>query len=612
MGDAGVELDEAIAAPDRTGDARASSANPVVRPSWARLGAIAVLIAAAAGFAAWTLKPAPSPVRPVTRFTVALPEGQQLAGSTMPNLAVSPDGRRLAYRTPSGIFVRGLDELEPRLVARAPGSGLWFAPDGESLLVGTTSGLSVVPVGGGPMRDVVSSGSLGGAHWTTDGSIVYSTQKSIVRVPAGGGNPQEVVTAAAGEFVAWPQVLPGGTRLLFTRLGGPRGLAVIRSLDDGSEQVVLKGAGGARYVDTGHLVYGQDGRVFAVPINLSTGALGGRPLLVPEVVYVSPQSGWVQAAISETGTMVYLSLGEAVSQSRLVLRDAKGPAVAVPTPPRVYSDIALSPDGRRAAVHLWDEDNDVWVADLVRGGLTRITFTPNEEETPVWSPDGLEVAFVATPPGEPRALFRRPADGGAAAADRKVWEDPDHFHANDWTPDGRTIIVEIRRQTSNDLLAIDVASGKETVLITSPYAVGQARLSRDGRWIAYSSNESGRQEVYVQPFPALDRRVPVSTGGGGEPIWSRDGRRLFFRSPTGFMEATVLSTSPLEFSAPRALFADRYERTQGEMHTHFDVDAQDRFLLIEIPQVDQAASQVAIHVVVNWAESLKMLAMGRQ
>jgi hypothetical protein len=356
----------------------------VVRPSWALLGAIAVLIAGAARFGAWTLKPAPAPVRPVTRFTVALPEGQQLTSYMMPNLAVSPDGRRLAYRTPSGIFVHGLDELEPRLVARAPGSGLWFAPDGESVLVGTTSGLSVVSVGGGPMRDVVSSGSMAGAHWTADGSIVYSTQTSIVRIPAGGGDAQEVVTAPEGEFVAWPQILPGGTRLLFTRLIGPtQGRAVIRSLDDGSEHVVLKGAGGARYVNTGHLVYGQDGRVFAVPMNMSTGALGGRPLLVPEVVHVSPLSGWAQAAISETGTMVYLSQGDAVSQSRLVLRDAKGPAVTVPTAPRAYSDIALSPDGRRAAVHLQDEDNDVWVADLVRGGLTRITFTPNEEETPV-------------------------------------------------------------------------------------------------------------------------------------------------------------------------------------------------------------------------------------
>jgi hypothetical protein len=118
--------------------------------------------------------------------------------------------------------------------------------------------------------------------------------------------------------------------------------------------------------------------------------------------------------------------------------------------------------------------------------------------------------------------------------------------------------------------------------------------------------------VYVQPFPKLGRRIPVSTGGGGEPIWSRDGRRLYFRSPTELMEATVLQTSPLEFSAPRALFADRYGRTQGEMHTHFDVDAQGRFLLIESPQVDQPASPVVIHVVLNWAESLKMLAMGRQ
>lgn len=251
---------------------------------------------------------------------------------------------------------------------------------------------------------------------------------------------------------------------------------------------------------------------------------------------------------------------------------------------------------------LWDEQNDVWIADLARSTLTRATFTPAEEETPVWSPDGRELAYASERSPAPRALVRKSADGGASAPERVIWQSPDHFHVNDWSADGRTIIVEVRRSgTANDLVAIDVETGKERALAASAFRERQARLSPDGRWLAFTSDESGRDEVYVQEFPGLARRVTVSTAGGYEPVWSRDGRRLYFRGDGQMLASSA--TGPLEFSAPAPLFKDSFGRTQGDTHTHFDVDAASRFLVITSPAESRERGQV--QVVLNWDLQLR-------
>ncbi len=610
MAAARLEIDDALA-----GGADASGVSPDgATRRWnnrtlaaAALAAVA-LLSAGAGLG-WRLTPAPLVERPIARFAMAMPEGQLLGSFNAPSLAVAADGRRVVYRTTQAIFVRDLEDPEPREVTRSPGSGVWISPDGEFVLFKTPSGLSRVPVSGGHPQQIVATPEVAGAEWGSDGTVIYSTGVSMARIPETGGTPQILLTSSkTTDFISFPQRLPGD-RLLFTRWGG-RDLApvtVATDLDGSNERVVLQGHSG-RYIAPGYLLYGSEGRLQAVLFDANRGEVLGAAILVPDTVFISDQTAWAQIAIGQGGTAAYVSSLSTANQTQLAWADEGGRTTTALDVPRVYSDVRLAPDGRRVALHLWDEENDVWVGDLVRGTLTRVTFTAGEEETPVWSPDGRELAYAAERTGALRALVRRASDGGASAAERTIWQHADHFHVNDWSPDGRTIIVEVRRaDTGNDLLAIDVATGTERPLVVSSFRERHGKVSPDGRWLAYTSDESGRDEVYVQPFPSLEGRVTVSTTGGHEPAWSRDGKRLFFRGAGQMMAASLISLSPIEFSAPVALFRDTFVRAQGDTHTHFDVDAAGRFLLINERDQGMVRERGQIHVVLNWAEQLRKL-----
>ncbi|MEX2270638.1 MAG: protein kinase, partial [Vicinamibacterales bacterium] len=585
MAAARLEIDEALAGP---GADRSAASTAIAAPRWRLFAAAAaagfVLLAAGATIA-WSLKPAPVADRPLARFAILWADGDSLNAVNLPAVALSRDGRRLAYRTGQAIFVRDLADPEPRQVGRLIAVGLWLSPDAEWILIRTPSGLARLPVRGGPAEDLVAAPTLSGASWADDGTIIYSTTKEILRIPETGGSPEVIIrTSTEDAGLSFPQALPNG-RLLYTEWrgvgSGIEGGSIISNRDGSNAVTVLKGHS-ARYLPNGFLLYATEGRAHLVPFDLERERITGPAVPVPETVVVSAQSDWAQIDVSANGTAAFISTRTSENRTSLAWTDANGRTAPALSVPRVYSDLRLSPDGRRVAAHLWDEQNDVWIADLARSTLTRVTFTPAEEETPVWSPDGRELAYASDRSPAPRALVRKSADGGAASPERVIWQHPDHFHVNDWSSDGRTIIVEVRRSgTANDLLAIDVETGKERVLVASTFRERQARLSPDGRWLAFTSDESGRDEVYVQEFPSLARRVTVSTGGGFEPVWSRDGRRLYFRGGGQMLSSSAIG--PLEFSAPAPVFADTFGRTQGDTHTHFDVDAAARFLVITSP-----------------------------
>jgi eukaryotic-like serine/threonine-protein kinase len=417
MGDAGVELDEAMAAPaaDQSGSTNAVAAQPASGWSPLALAGAALLLVGIAGGAAWSLKPVPIVDRPLTRFTMMLDDGQDLNNVNNSNLAWSPDGRRLAYRADDVLYVRSLDDIVPREVARAAGTGQWFSPDGGSLIYRTVSGLSKVSVAGGGSVELLRSEDFGGLDWVEDGTIVFSDLTRILRMPDTGGQPTVLLTAEEGDRVILPGLLPGGRALVYTQVAPEATTVVVRAIGDaaGEARPLLPGALVARYVPTGHLIYALEGQgqLMAVPFDADRLELTGAAVPLPESVYVS-SAGFPQIAVAGTGALAYLE-SEQAQELQVSWVDPTGKSSPAVTVLRNYSDLVLAPDGRRAAFHLWDEDNDIWVGDLVRGGLTRLTFTKDEEETPVWSSDGRELAS-AQPIGIGRKGRRQQLDRDVA------------------------------------------------------------------------------------------------------------------------------------------------------------------------------------------------------
>jgi Tol biopolymer transport system component len=286
-----------------------------------------------------------------------------------------------------------------------------------------------------------------------------------------------------------------------------------------------------------------------------------------------------------------------------------GVATEMPWATREYSDPRLSPDGRRLAVHLTDQDDDVWVTEFSRGALTRLSFTPTEDETPAWSPDGEWLAYSGWcgSGAEARCVYKRRADGSGESA--ILAKTSTHVHVNDWSPDGTTLVLEsVHVERRGDLFLLDARGGELRPYLTTEFAEQSGRISPDGKWLAYQSTESGEAQVYVQSFPNPGSKVQVSTDGGLQPVWARDGRELYFRSATHLMAARVSAAGTLVMDRPVALFSDSYLRPQGDSHTSYDVFPDGGFLFIDLPRTAKSKTTSPSFVAIfNWFEELAAL-----
>jgi serine/threonine-protein kinase len=263
----------------------------------------------------------------------------------------------------------------------------------------------------------------------------------------------------------------------------------------------------------------------------------------------------------------------------------------------------VSPDGQQIAVHLFEEGRENAVADLRRGTLMRLTFDPAEDETPVWSPDGLFVAYSADRAGDTRAVFRKRADG--TGQEEELWTGKGHIHLGSWTGDGKMIVVAAQGQESFDIQTLTIGDKQLKPLFSSRFNETDPSLSPDGRWLAYTSNESGSEEVFVQPFPGLSGRWQISVGGGKQPVWSRDGRELFYRSERHLMAVDVSTTPTFTPGQPKPLFEDNFVSTQGGSHTAYDVMPDGRSFLAVIESAADTSTVTSVPIVLEWFADLK-------
>ena len=602
-------------------------AEPVVVPKlqvWQRPVTVAACVAAAlviGGLAVWALtRPAPDLV---VRFSMPLAGDLNFSGNR-PLVAIAPTGDRVAFVAGGGLWLRPLDQMEATLVSGSEGArNPFFSADGQRLGFYADNQLKRVSVSGGAPVTLGAAQRPFGASWGADDTILFGQPDGIWRVPGTGGTPELAISAEDGEAVHGPQLLPGGDLVLFTLR--PAGTAswdasqiVVQSLASGDRTVVIQGGRDARYVPTGHLVYALDGNLLAQAFDLDQRTMRGGPVALVEGVRVSPtQTGAVMFSVSSDGTLVYVpgSAGSA-GERRLVWVDRQGQEEFLSVAAAQYERPRISPDGTRVAVEIVGDDGSsaVWVADATRGTLLRVT--AGEASSPVWTADGQQVVFASLMgDGEP-GLFRQSADGTGEVEPLVTIEGSAGVRPGNWSPDGSRLVFETFGTGTDSNIGVLTMEGERswTQLLATDARERGPEISPNGQWIAYVSNETGRSEVYVQRFPDLGLRQPISTDGGMRPAWSPDGRALFYlgtRGGGGVDEMAVVTIDPgppLSVGTPEVLFdyAPYLDLFEGGRHYDVDPNSQ-RFLMVSITASGDggAALRPQVNVVLHWFEELK-------
>jgi serine/threonine protein kinase len=563
----------------------------------------------------------------VSRLHITLPSTASLSvDGISDDLALTPDGSRLIYVGANGttLFVRPLDQLEPTPLVR--GSALrdpFVSPDGQ--WVGFFDGpatLKKVPITGGPAQQVTHLASPEqGATWAADGIIVatVATTMGLQRISADGGAPVALTRpdSAHGEAAhVWPELLPGGQAVLCTvaaTTGGVDAASIaVLDLRTGRLTTVLRGGSHAKYVASGHLVYAAAGSLRGVRFDLSRLAVDGTSSPVLTQVLTKPR-GAVDAVVSRGGTLAYVASGTGTELARtLVWVDSHVQETPIPAPPRPYYLPRLSPNGTRVAVAVADQTVGIWLWDLARATLTRITSASTNESAPVWTPDGRRLLFNSDQGGSRTGalnVFSRTSDSTGAV--ERLTESPNAQAPSAVSPDGtRVIFEEYFPKTGWDVMALRFGDRQAIALVQTSFDERNGIVSPDGRWLAYEANDSGSFEIYVRPYPAISSgHWQVSTSGGTQPAWALGGKELFYIGGDGTLMRVDVSANPIwTADAPTKVLDARYVvSTGGNFLRNYDVapDGQ-RFLMLKRPG-DATAGPPQIVVVQHFDEELKRL-----
>lgn len=574
-----------------------------------------VVAALAAGFLiSRFVGPRPTTAPQVIRLIHTIPVDQVASGPQRNRVAISPDGSKLVYAANERLYMRSLDSVNAVELPGTEGAmSPFFSPDGQWVGFLARPHIKKVSINGGAAVLICAVPDPIGMNWGPDNTILIGgIYGGILRVSANGGNPVVVIPPSPSLAYLHPQFLPDGKSFLFQR-GRPGNFdtneLVMRSLDRDDETVVLHGGYDFRYLKSGYILFAQGARnqrldLSMVGFDVKARAVVGNPVTAVRNVRDSSAGSSSNFAVSDLGTLAYVPSPQVEgSGTKLAFVDRSGKVSVLPTEARDYSDPRVSPDGRFVAAHLQGDQNDVWVSEVARGALTRLSYDPGEDETPSWSPDGRTVAWSATRSELVRGVFRRPSDG--SGSEELVWRLDKHCHVHDWTPDGKTLVLEILDpDSSGDIWRLNLdGTPTATVFLNSPFNERNSRLSPDGHWLAYVSDESGRDEVYIQAFPQGGSKLQVSSNGADQPVWSHDGSKLFIRGGGSIQEVPFRSGAPPSIGSITSLFPDRFENPQAGGHTGYDVFPDGRFLMIQSQA--PSGSREEIIVVVNWIEEMK-------
>ncbi|PYS32627.1 MAG: hypothetical protein DMF75_11500 [Acidobacteria bacterium] len=595
-----------------SGQTMTMAASPALRPrtreriAWA--AGTAVLLIAALAFAFLYFRRSPTESSNPVRFFITEPEKSTFSRTEAP---ISPDGRHLAFvaTTADGkqlLWVRSLDAFSARSLTGTEGANYPFwSPDSRSLGFFADGKLKKIEAAGGPPLTLCDAPNGRGGTWNRDGVIVFTpnTTAPLYRVSASGGMAsavtklEEVARRRQDRSHRWPSFLPDGNHFLYLGVG-----IRVASLDAPEGKLLLQADSNAVYAQ-GYLLFVRERTLMAQPFDTKRLEMAGDAVPIAEQVQVGGGGGRGAFSVSEQGILAYRT-GDVGSGAQLTWFDRSGKQTGVFGDLANYASLHLSPDGKRAAVSIGGRNGDIWIYELARGLRTRLTFDPEAQHDVIWSPDGNRLVFNSSRKGR-LDLYQKAADG-SGSEELLVESDVDKYPIS-WSPDGRFLLYGTTfdvPKTKTDLWVLPVSGDRKPFpFLQTVFNESFGQFSPDGGWIAYKSDESGRDEVYVTLFPGPGGKRQISTAGGAFPRWRSDGKEIFYLAPDNKLMAVEVKGqgATLEVGAARVLFDVRPGNpTSGYQ---YDVTSDGQRFLVNI-SVDQKASS-PITVVINWTADLK-------
>ncbi|MFQ5719273.1 MAG: protein kinase [Acidobacteriota bacterium] len=627
IGEARIVIDAYRADPGAATRDEPEVATPVPGRTVTRLPwAIAAVLALGLAGTVWELWPAtPSPA-PVMRLRVEVGNGQDLTRDTGAPAVFSPDGRLLAYTAGEGsnsqIYLRHLDKAQGvPLSGTEGGRAPFFSPDGRWIGFLTNRALKKVSIAGGAPLSLAATNTSRGGTWSAGGVIVFAADitSGLSRIPDSGGTAEAITELAEGERShRWPSFLPDGRHVLF--MAQDRGAAYddasieVVDIETRERKVLHEGGTYPRYLPTGHLVYVRDGTLFAAPMDLTRLEVTGTPAPVLEGVLSSVGAntgdGTAFYDFSLTGNLAYVEGTVGTEQFTVLWTDRQGQETPLLAETRTYSAPRLSPDGRFLAVQISDDTGaDLWVDDLERQVLTRLTFDGvGTNALPAWSPDSRRIAFASTKDTK-TGTYWMPADGSATP--ELIWEDGRNQAPLSFSPTGQIAIHVLNPDTSWDLEVINFKESKASKpenFLSTPSVEIFPQFSPDGHWIAYVSNESGGFEVYVRPYPGPGGKWQISTDGGATPRWTKEGRELTYRSGDRWLAVPIEAEGTrLRVGRPVVILEGNYADVSPFPAHDVSTDGE-RFVVLEGETSGSGPTMTHLNLILNWFDEIRRLA----
>ena len=607
-------------------------------PWWQRaipLVVTAILAVAITAGIAWNRRPAPAPAASVARFSFVLPESQQLTRSGRHNIALSPDGESIVYVANNQLYLRKIAEVEARPIQGTDQDvdTPFFSPDGRwiGFYVYPEGKLKKIAVTGGASVNIADASHPFGANWGPDDRIVIGQGiEGIVRVSANGGRAETIVKGEKGEVAHGPQMLPDGEHILFTLTKGlgptrwDQAQIVVQSLKSGERKVVIDGGSDARYVPTGHIVYALGSNLLAIPFDEKHLKRAGAPVPIQENVMRAGAAATAAAffSFSNDGSMVYFVGSQQLPITSLAITDGVGAKKFLPFPAGLYSNPRISPDGKQLVAAVVESGNkNLWIYDL-SGAASPRRLTFDGASFPIWTRDGQRIIYTSNRDGG-RALYWQRADGNGSA-ERLTEPKEATIVATSLSEDGKNLAFT-DDSGSRDIWMLPLDGGrKPQPLIEAKGSLEwRGSFSPDGRWIAYASDESKREQIYVQPFPPTGAKYQITTNGGTSPLWSPDGKKLFYlEAQTGtyrpqagtwtsslyrLISVNVRTQAGFAFSNPTPLVE---RMLMGDDTRAYDITPDGKqFVAVFLASDDTSGepSHPEIRVTLNWFEELKRL-----